>query len=354
MGVTREPNVKLAAVMREAGVSNKGLAKRVRDAGATRGLAITPDHGSVRGWLSGIRPRDTTIACIALVFSRELGRAVSAEDIGYPDTNSVDVASDDAERGLDYHDDVESSVTDIDSLASAEQASPGGLRLAWEPNAASGAVTGYLFARPQWGDEPQPSAAALGIPSGLLHTAIATRVRTTVRALTDLDFRFGGGHVRQLLLSYWTAEIAPELRRNHPAEVRREIFGAAADAAEALGWSAYDDGRHAAAQRYFIHGLRLAQEAGDRLMAGQILSNLSHQANYLGRFHTALQLARAAQSATAGACTPAVSAMFLAMEARALASLGDRKGCISTLGRAEAFYETEARGLRTRVDRLLR
>jgi hypothetical protein len=119
----------------------------------------------------------------------------------------------------------------------------------------------------------------------------------------------------------------------------RDVMSAAADAAEVLGWSAYDAGLHGAAQRYFVQGLRLAREANDRLMGGQILSNLSHQANYLGNFSEAIQFARAAQAATVGEASATVSAMFLAMEARALASIGDAHACAAVIHRAEQAFD---------------
>jgi hypothetical protein len=158
----------------------------------------------------------------------------------------------------------------------------------------------------------------------------------------DLDFHFGGGHVRRLLLFYFRSEIIPLLRGQHPDRVRRELFSAAAEAAEMLGWSAYDAGRHGIAQRYFAQALRLAEEAADLVLGARLMSSLSHQANYLGQYGDALQLARAAQSAAAGRATPTVQSMFLAMEARALASLGDRAGCVATLHRAERELDQRA------------
>jgi tetratricopeptide (TPR) repeat protein len=116
------------------------------------------------------------------------------------------------------------------------------------------------------------------------------------------------------------------------------FLGAAAEVAQLLGWSAYDAGRHGAAQRYFMQGLRLASEAGDPVLGGRLLSNLSHQANYLGRYNEALQFARAAQTGAAGRATPTVNAMFFAMEARALASSGDARMCAHVLNRAEQAF----------------
>jgi hypothetical protein len=142
-----------------------------------------------------------------------------------------------------------------------------------------------------------------------------------------------------MLLLYWKTEIIPALRQSYSELERRQVFAAAADAAEVLGWAAYDAGRHGAAQRYFVLGLRLASEADDHLMGGQILANLSHQANYLGNVTDAIQFARAAQAATTGRATATVTAMFLAMEARALASVRDARGCAEALRRAEQMFE---------------
>jgi hypothetical protein len=111
----------------------------------------------------------------------------------------------------------------------------------------------------------------------------AARIRTVAQQLMDLDFQYGGGYVRRMLLFYFQSEIVPLLREPHPGPVRREIFASAAEVAQLLGWSAYDAGRHGAAQRYFMQGLCLAQEAEDVVLGGRLLSNLSHQANYLGR-----------------------------------------------------------------------
>ena len=92
------------------------------------------------------------------------------------------------------------------------------------------------------------------------------------------------------------------------------------------------------AQRYFTQGLRLATEAEDPVLGGRLLSNLSHQANYLGRHDEAIQFARAAQASGAGRASATVSAMFLAMEARALASSGDARLCARALNLAEEAF----------------
>lgn len=332
MDRAKEPNRLLAAVMAEADVSNKGLAAQVHADAERAGVDISPTHKSVRLWLEGGQPRDKTVPCIVSALSRKLGRKVTAAEIGFTDPSAGANDADVVNQAVHYPAESSQSVELLDRLTTADlEANTAVMAADWAPDAAPAAITDYLFAGPLWVAPEEPDVIA--------RTDVAARIRTTVRSITELDFRFGGGHVRQLLLSYWKSEIVPELRKDYPGPIRRELLGAAADAAEVLGWSAYDDGRHGAAQRYFIQGLRLAREAADPLMGGQILSNLSHQANYLGYFDSALRLARAAQSATVSSTTATVNAMFLAMEARALASLGDVRGCIAALDQAEKSFD---------------
>jgi hypothetical protein len=88
------------------------------------------------------------------------------------------------------------------------------------------------------------------------------------------------------------------------------------------------------AQKYFIQALRLAQAGNDRLLGASILNAMSHQATYTGRFREAANLARAARTGTCGLATATQTSHFYAMEARALARLGDAKACDHALAEA--------------------
>lgn len=317
--------------MQQAGVSNKGLATRVRAEAAKTGHDISPDHVSVRRWLDGVRPHQDTIRCIAAALGGKLGRKVTFAEIGFDSV--IEVAEVDlVDDGAQYPPESGRAVDLLASLTSADLSdSPALATSAWVSAAAPSVIAGYLFAEPRRVEHAGPLT-----DSG---ANIAGRIRATIRNLMDLDFQFGGGHTRKMLLIYWNTEIAPALRRRYPLVIHREVMSVAADAAQLLGWSAYDAGRHGAAQRFFVQGLRLAREANDRLMGGQILSNLSHQANYLGNFSKAIKFARAAQAATVGEASATVSTMFLAMEARALASIGDAQACAAVLHRAEQTFD---------------
>ncbi|MYT19383.1 regulator, partial [Streptomyces sp. SID7760] len=78
----RVPNRQLAALIAEAGFSNAGLARRVDQLGLEHGLDLRYDKTSVTRWLRGQQPRGTTPALIAEVFTRRLGRRLSAQDLG--------------------------------------------------------------------------------------------------------------------------------------------------------------------------------------------------------------------------------------------------------------------------------
>jgi tetratricopeptide (TPR) repeat protein len=291
----------------------------------------SPDHVSVKRWLDGVRPHDDTIRCIVAVLSAKLGREVLPAEVGY-ELRSESTPNDVVKDGALYHADPGRAVALLDGLTGADMAdSPEVMRSNWVSETAPSVITGYLFSTPTWHNVEVQHALSSGIGS-------AERIRAFTKHLMDLDLQYGGGHTRGMLLFYFRSEIVPLLRKSHPESMRREIFSAAAEVVQLLGWSAYDAGRHGAAQRYFMQGLRLAREAEDPVLGGRLLSNLSHQANYLGRYGEALQFARAAQTSAAGKASSTVTAMFLAMEARALASSRDSRMCAQVLHRAEQEF----------------
>ncbi|MFD0772318.1 hypothetical protein ACFQZ2_00065 [Streptomonospora algeriensis] len=158
-----------------------------------------------------------------------------------------------------------------------------------------------------------------------------------------LDHEFGGGHARVAAVQYLHSEVAPLLKGSYTAAVGRALFSAAARFTYKTGAMAYDAGHHTLARRYFVQALNFARWAGDPALAGKTLALLSHQANFRGQFRHALDLARSAQVGAHGGVTPGVEAMFAAMEARALASLGEERACTQALGRMEhSFTSSDA------------
>lgn len=164
-------------------------------------------------------------------------------------------------------------------------------------------------------------------------------VRATVDMFVDMDNRFGGGHARRALIQYLDSDVRELLRARATEQVGRALFSTVAEGTLLAAWMSYDSGHHGLAQRYFVQALRLAQTADDRRVAGSILSAMSHQATFLGRYAEAANLARAALLGTQNHGTATMTAQFRAMEARALARLGDEAGCSSALSAATSVFE---------------
>jgi predicted XRE-type DNA-binding protein len=176
----------------------------------------------------------------------------------------------------------------------------------------------------------------------LIGMADVERFRATVEMFVQLDNRFGGGHARAALAQYLSTDAGRLLRGRYSETIGRALYSSVAEATLLAAWMSYDSmPTSALAQRYFIQALALAQAGDDRLLGASILDAMSHQATYLGRFGEAANLARAAKAGTQGIATPTLVSHFHAMEARALARMGDATGCDHAL--AEAVREFERR-----------
>ncbi|MFD4629429.1 hypothetical protein ACFVYR_07090 [Streptomyces sp. NPDC058284] len=192
----------------------------------------------------------------------------------------------------------------------------------------------------RWLVAPEPSTPRPrdgGVRVGLGDVAA---VRTTADVFARLDDQFGGDHARHSVIQYLNNDVAPLLRGRYTEQVGRALFSTVAEATLLAGWMSYDSCRHGLAQRYFLQALRLAQDANDRRLAGSILSAMSHQATFLGRYTQAATLARAALMGISPVATPTLRAQFHAMEARALARTGDVIGCEAALSAASKALES--------------
>ncbi|WP_460528695.1 hypothetical protein [Flindersiella endophytica] len=168
-------------------------------------------------------------------------------------------------------------------------------------------------------------------------------VHATVRLFEKLDHDYGGGYARKAAVQYLHSSIIPLLEGSYTAATGRRLFAVATEATYKTGAMAYDIGQHGLARQYFVQALSLAHASDDRALGGKVLALMSHQANFLGEYGDAVDFARAAKLGGYRQATPRIRAMYCAMEARALASLGDRPGCYRALQEMDrAFGETDA------------
>jgi hypothetical protein len=299
--MTREPNRAFAAALAEAGVSNKGLALRVRQLAERDGQTASTDHAAIKRYLDGMQPKLPAARYIAAVLSERVGRRITPSDLGFTAGTDDRQASPLILPAVVYPPDLATTAADLATLTRFDIEVSSAPELArWDGDATPGTITGYLF-----GDPSTPGPTEQGSRPVDAHA-----IRLTTTNLMQLDFQLGGGHTRELLLFFFRNTVVPLLSSTgRTAAAHAELLSAAAELTQMLGWSAYDSGRHGAAQRYFVHGLRLAREAGDDVLGGRLLANLSHQANFLGRFSEAVQLARAAQSRLGPGSSRTVAAM---------------------------------------------
>jgi hypothetical protein len=322
-------NQRLARLMIDAGfASHKAFARAVRTVAAQTGRPVGCDHTSVSRWLHGMTPRADTAACITTVLSRALGRPVSLADVGLTGSRAVP-----PDLGLDFSSPRAIAVEQIGRLwrADLEDAR---VILSARPSAAAWQAIplAWLVSNPAHHGPTRSTWPSAGI-------ADAERVRATTDLFAHLDNNYGGGHARRALIHYLDDEVERLLHGQFTDTVGAALFSAAAQATLLAAWMSYDTGLHGLAQRYFIQALRMAEAGNDRLLGASILDAMSHQATFLGRFTEAANLARAARAGTQYLATASLAAHFSAMEARALAGLGDRRSCHLALSEAERAFE---------------
>ncbi|WP_232246764.1 regulator [Kitasatospora mediocidica] len=391
--VERAQNPALAALIEEAGFSHAGLARRVDQLGLEHGLDLRYDKTSVTRWLRGQQPRGATPALIAEVFTRRLGRRLSAQDIGLDACAPV-------YAGLEFAQTPQEAVDIVASMWRKDTGPQSELRrIAFTPAglvvpsrdwligrsdeqvARDGSVGGYPAGPGLPPDPADPadhpplrpgsvpaarSAGAGRVPSQSRRPLVSelrspqaavapppdpgTRVPrpglrvgrgdiAAVRAVGDLfralDHAYGGGHARQALVRYLESEAEPMLRGRYGEQIGRALFAAVADLTRLAGWTSFDIAAHGLAQRYFVQALRLSQAAGDRVLGGYVLITMSQQAVHLGHGREAVQLARVAQQGVGTAAPAAVQSLMHAAEARGHGILGDVRSCTTALVRSE-------------------
>lgn len=323
----REPNHRLAALMAEAGASNKGLARRVRDAALRHGAHVGTTHVSVQRWLDGSGIKADNAAYVAEALGVKLGRRIAVSDLGFSGVtiNATLV-------GTSYAASLADALGVLDGLTQLRPEDGPSADELLHDNDVNAAVLSWLVSRPDGLPADRTAARRIGMRD-------VAAVRTANAMFMRLDFLFGGGHGHAALRHYFRHEVLPLLNAGYSEKVGRALFTAAAEMSEVLAWTAYDIGNHHLANRYLLAALRLTQITDDRMMGATILANMSHQANYLGDVPRAARLARAAVEGGRGRATPRAQAMFAAHEARALSNAHDLAGASRAMNEAERRFE---------------
>ncbi|MEE1740270.1 sporulation protein [Streptomyces sp. BE147] len=398
----RGPNEKLGTVLALAGISNAGLARRVNDLGAQRGLTLRYDKTSVARWVAkGMVPQGAAPHLIAAAIGAKLGRPVPLHEIGLADADPA------PEVGLAFPRDVGEAVrsaTELYRLDLAGRRGGGGI---WQSLAGSFAVSAYATPASRWLITPADpsvardstaaraailgtqsahgaqsaqrahgSTAAPGVPGALLahgaqglsvpvgsvpvqpgpesaadasplrvgHSDVA-KLREAAQDARRWDSKYGGGDWRSSMVpECLRVDAAPLLLGSYTDEVGRALFGASAELTRLAGWMAFDTGQQEAAQRYYIQALRLARAAADVPLGGYVLVSMSLQATYRGFADEGVDLAQAAVERNRGLATARTMSFFRLVEARAHAKAGDAPAAGAALKAAEGWLERSRAG----------
>jgi tetratricopeptide (TPR) repeat protein len=403
----REPNEKLGAVLALAGISNAGLARRVNDLGAQRGLTLRYDKTSVARWVSkGMVPQGAAPHLIAAAIGAKLGRPVPLHEIGLADADPA------PEVGLAFPRDVGEAVrsaTDLYRLDLAGRRAGGGI---WQSLAGSFSVSAYATPASRWLISPVDSSVARepgtprepatvrepardparsrgeaapqetspGAPGTSPSTVVpaqsgretphappapaplaavplsdaspqrvghsdVSKLREAAEDARRWDSKYGGGDWRSSMVpECLRVDAAPLLLGSYTDEVGRALFGATAELTRLAGWMAFDTGQQEAAQRYYIQALRLARAAADVPLGGYVLASMSLQATYRDFPDEGVDLAQAAVERNRGLATARTMSFFRLVEARAHAKAGDSVAAGAALRAAEGWLERSREG----------
>ncbi|MFJ3422121.1 MFS transporter [Streptomyces sp. NPDC086082] len=339
----RGPNEKLGTVLALAGISNAGLARRVNDLGAQRGLTLRYDKTSVARWVSkGMVPQGAAPHLIAAAIGQKLGRPVPLHEIGLADADPA------PEVGLAFPRDVGQAVRSATELyrldLAGRRAGSGGI---WQSLAGSFAVSAYATPASRWLITPADSSVAReansaessGTPLKVGHSDVQ-KLREAAEDARRWDSKYGGGDWRSSMVpECLRVEAAPLLLGSYSDEVGRALFGASAELTRLAGWMAFDTGQQEAAQRYYIQALRLARAAADVPLGGYVLASMSLQATYRGFGDEGVDLAQAALERNRGLATARTTSFFRLVEARSHAKAGDAQAAGAALKAAEGWLE---------------
>lgn len=309
-----EPNILLADLIGEAGVSNAGLASRINQTLGTR-----YDHTAVARWVRDHAiPRGRAPQEICEILSRRLGRQVTLSDIGMDRTTPDRVPSD-----LD---------TVVALTAAMWRQDARDERFLADASPAGGAtVIMPLF---EWENPPgdtdvsRRGTAAVG-------TGDVARLHTARQRYEEMYRRAGGIPVRPRLTRFLADQVAPALSGAYSDETGRRLHRTAGSLTALAGICAYDASRQALAQRYFLAALRMAKASGDRRFGGYVVALLANQAMAAAEYRLVIQYCETALRAARGDLTPALVSDLCTMQARAYARLGDHQACHGQMTRAE-------------------
>jgi hypothetical protein len=328
----KQDNTSLRALLHEARMSNKGLARRIAGRAAARGMPhVRCDHTSVQRWLAGEQPRTPVPELAAAIMTEALGRTVSPAELGMTPSDLP------ADLGLQLSTSWADTITTSTSLWRADVQRRRFLVNAAYSSAALPAAALRWLTSPH--ADPPASAGTRRVGQ-----ADIDAIRDLTQTYREMDNRLGGGRLRGTLVSYLDEHVTGLLTTGrYDEQTGRQLAAACGELSQLAGWVAYDSDQHGLAQRYLTQALAYARHAEDAGLAAETLAAQAHQALYLAQPDAAIDLARAAQAAAARHGSATLLAECLVMEAHGHAARRDALACAAAIAAAERAFDRASR-----------
>lgn len=184
---------------------------------------------------------------------------------------------------------------------------------------------------------------AIGDGRGAVTLEAVNHLETRVHELWRLDDVLGGGGCLEVGVADLRQVTNLIRTRRYDAEVGLRLHALAGKLSRFCGWAAFDDGRLAAAERFWHVGLRNAAVAGDTGQGVYGSSNLALASVYAGDGATSLRLLNQARTHVKPDERTVLS-MLDCWSSRAHALLGDGAAAAAALNRADKLWETRIDG----------
>lgn len=351
-----QPNTRLADHFGLTGWSKGELARLVnRQAAAMGHPQLATDTSRVRRWIDmGEIPRDPVPTVLAALFTEQLGRVVTIEDLGLVRRGRTGKrrpgGSGERSDGVPWAPERTAAVltefTGMDLMLNRR-----GLMGASAALTAGSVLTTAMY---DWLQADPASPATLPGPRGgyadqagfdryeaaPVGSQEVEELEHSVDIFRAWDASRGGGLQRKAVVGQLN-EVGGMLSYRHPDHLQRRLWGVAANLAVLAGWMSHDVGLEPTAQKYFVIATHAAREGGDRPRAGEALSRAARQMVHLGRPDEALDLMKLARTGSGEEALPRTRAMFRTIEAWAQAAMGRGQAMRRTLGEAETLFVSD-------------
>lgn len=163
------------------------------------------------------------------------------------------------------------------------------------------------------------------------------RIEAVTALYRSIDYEHGGGVLVADVARF--AQTASALVNRSTGTAAPGLLSAVAAARQLAGWTAFDAGLHADAQRHLLAAERTAVAADDKLLIARVRYCQARQFQHLHHNGDALQTLLLAHAQLGKASTPAVSAMLYGARAASLAAIGDRREALDSLAAASGEFD---------------